>query len=312
VSDRLRDTWTVLRRAVAEAREDGVPLVARALAFSLFLAIPAVFLVLLGVFSLVADESDIAALMERAESVLPAEAVTLLRDSLERAADSRGGGILATSIGFLLALWTTTSAATTLMQALTRAFDREEARGLVRTRLVALAIVGALAAGAALVLALLVLGPYLEGWIGSATGAPTLTEWLWWTAQWPILVLGLLFAFAIVLYLGPDVEQPRWQLVTPGAVTALAGWLLASGGLAVYAATFGSFNETWGTLSAVIVTLLWLWLTSAALLFGAEVNAEAQRLAAERGDRYARLTLAARGTPAPTTPSRPRASGRAQ
>jgi membrane protein len=95
---------------------------------------------------------------------------------------------------------------------------------------------------------------------------------------------GLLFAFAVVLYLGPDVEQPRWQLVTPGAVTALVVWLAASGGFALYTAWFGSYDKSWGTLSAVVVTLIWLWLTSAALLFGAEVNAEVRRFIEERAD----------------------------
>jgi len=134
-----------------------------------------------------------------------------------------------------------------------------------------------------LVLVLLVLGPHVERWVGQATGAQTLVGWVWWTAQWPVLVLALLFAFAVVLYLGPDVEQPSWALITPGAVTALVVWLAASGGLAVYAGYFGSYEKTWGTLSAVIVTLVWLWLTSAALLFGAEVNAEARRLIESRG-----------------------------
>jgi membrane protein len=279
VKHRTRDAWDVLRRAVAGSREDKIGLIARALAFSLFLAIPAIFLVLLGLFSLIADERDIAELMDRAGQVMPQEAVTLLESSLDRTAKSSGGGLLLTIVGFALALWTTTSAATTLMDALTQAYDLEDDRSFVRKRLIGLAIVLALAAAAALILGLLVLGPHLEGWIGSAADAPRLTAWLWWTAQWPILVGGLLFAFALVLYLAPDVEQPRWQLVTPGAVTALVMWLVASGAFAVYAASFGSYNKTWGTLSAVIVTLLWLWITSLALLFGAEVNAEARRLA---------------------------------
>jgi len=59
---------------------------------------------------------------------------------------------------------------------------------------------------------------------------------------------------------------------------------VASAGFALYSANFASFDKTWGTLAAVVVTLVWLWLTSAAVLFGAEVNAEAQRLAAERAD----------------------------
>lgn len=188
-----------------------------------------------------------------------------------------------TVLGFLLALWTTTSAASTLMSATTRAFDRDDRRGFARKRLLALAIVLALGIGAGLVLALLVFGPHLERWVGGATGVPTVVAWTWWTLQWPLLVAGLLFAFAVALALGPDVEQRRWRLISPGAVTALVVWLVASSAFALYSSRFGSYDKTWGTISAVVVTLVWLWLTSAALLFGAEINAEAQRADRRRG-----------------------------
>jgi membrane protein len=170
------------------------------------------------------------------------------------------------------------------MKGITVAFDGEESRSFVRKRLLAGVIVGALVFAAGLVVGLLVLGPQLEAWVGNSLDAPRLTAWLWWTLQWPVLVLGLLFAFAVVLYLGPNVDRPGWRLVTPGAVTALVVWLVASAGFALYSANFASYDKTWGTLAAVVVTLVWLWLTSAAVLFGAEVNAEARRLAAERTD----------------------------
>lgn len=108
--------------------------------------------------------------------------------------------------------------------------------------------------------------------------APGLTEWLWWTVQWPILLAGLLFAFVVVLHLAPDVEHPHWIAVVPGAAIAVVTWLVASGGFALYSAHFSSYQKTWGTLSAVVITLVWLWLTSAALLFGAEVNSEVRKL----------------------------------
>lgn len=275
-------TWQVLRRAVAEARDDDVPMVAQALAYSLFLAIPAAALLALGIFSLVADAGTVEELVGRMQTVMPAEATTLLRESLERSTQSHGGGLAMTIVGLVLALWTTTSAASTLMSATTKAFDREDRRGFVRKRLVALVIVVALGLGAALVLSLLVFGPHVERWVGGATGVPSLVAWTWWTLQWPLLVAGILFAFAVALALGPDVDERRWQLVTPGAVTALLLWLLASSGFALYTSRFGSYDKSWGTISAVVVTLVWLWLTSAALLFGAEINAEAQR-ADERG-----------------------------
>jgi len=277
VSQWVQDTWLVLRRALARARADDVTTVAQALAYSLFLAIPAAMLVVLGVFSLVADASTVESLISRAERVMPEEAATLLRDSLQRSTESTGSGLVMTVVGFALAIWTTTSAATTLMKGITVAFDGEETRGFARKRLLAGVIVVALVLAAALVVGLLVLGPHLETWVGDAIGAPTLTAWLWWTLQWPVLVAGLLFAFAVVLYLGPDVDPRGRRLVTPGAVTALVVWLVASAGFALYSASFASYDKTWGALAAVVVTLVWLWLTSAALLFGAEVNAEVWR-----------------------------------
>jgi len=280
----MRSAWNVLRRAVADSLDDGVPMFAQALAYSLFLAIPATLLVVLGVFSLFADAGTIESLIDRARAVMPDQAADLLRDSLQRTADSPSSGIAMTVAGLALAIWTTTSAASTLMTGLTITYDRREGRKFLRQRVVALVIVVALVVSGALVIGLLVLGPHLERWIGDAAGLPTLTAWLWWSVQWPILISGLLFAFAIVLYFGPDVEQRSWKLITPGAVAAVLIWLVASAALAFYTAHFGSYEKTWGTLSAVVVTLLWLWLTSAALLFGAEINAEVRRVAGESGD----------------------------
>ena len=302
---RLRTSSTVLRRAVAEARDDGVTTLAQALAYSLFLAIPATVLVVLGVFSLLADPSSIQSLVGRARSIMPEQAVVLLQDSLERSAASPRSGVLMTVLGLALALWTTTSAATTLMQGLTQAYDEKDDRGFVRKRVVAFLIVFALMASAVLVVGLLILGPHLERWLGSATGAPGVTAWTWWTAQWPLLIGGLAFAFALILYLGPDVEQRHWKGALPGALVAVVVWLVASGAFAFYAAHFGSYNTSWGSLSAVVVTLVWLWLTSAALLFGAEVNSEAQHLKEEESA----VTSGARDTPAPTQSSPGRASG---
>ncbi len=280
----MRTAWKVLRRAGSDSLEDGVPMFAQALAYSLFLAIPASLLVVLGVFSLFADASSIESLIDRARAVMPDQAADLLQDSLQRTANSPSSGIVMTVAGLALAIWTTTSAAATLMAGLTITYDRRESRKFVRQRVLAFVIVVALVVSGALVIGLLVLGPHLERWIGDALGLPTLTAWLWWSLQWPILIAGLLFSFAVVLYFGPDVEQRSWKLITPGAVTAVLIWLAASGGLAFYTAHFGSYEKTWGTLSAVVVTLLWLWLTSAALLFGAEINAEVRRVAGQTGD----------------------------
>ncbi|TML77470.1 MAG: YihY/virulence factor BrkB family protein [Actinobacteria bacterium] len=129
-----------------------------------------------------------------------------------------------------------------------------------------------------LVAVLLIFGPPLEQLVASHAGAASgAIGWIWWIAEWPILLGGLMFAFSTLLYLGPDVAHPRWHFVTPGSLFATAVWLAASGGFAFYTSSFGSYNKTWGTLAAVIVMLTWLWLAAIALLLGAELNAEAER-----------------------------------
>jgi membrane protein len=129
-----------------------------------------------------------------------------------------------------------------------------------------------------LVAVLLIFGPVIENAISSRVGpAGTLVDWVWWIAQWPILLVGLLAAFATLLYLGPDVEHRKWEFLTPGSLVAALLWIAASGLFAVYTSTFASYNKTWGSLSAVIVMLTWLWITGMALLLGAEINSEAER-----------------------------------
>jgi membrane protein len=127
------------------------------------------------------------------------------------------------------------------------------------------------------VFAVLVLAPYMTGWVGQASGYPSAVSWLWWTLQWPILFALLLAAFGAILYLGPDVDHPRLQFITPGAVTAAVLWIVGSALFGLYASRFSSYNKAWGSLSAVIVTLTWLWLCSVAILFAAEINAEVER-----------------------------------
>ena len=273
-----RDWLAVVIRAGKEALRDHVTNLAAALAYYAFLAIPSLLLVAVGIFSLVADGDAITTIVEKLQGVVPQEALTLIEDSLTRVTETTSGsGITMAVVGSVLALWTLTGSMQTLMWALNSAYDREETRGFLKRRLIALAMVVLLLLAFVLVFGLLVLGPALSGWIGSAVGFESLVEWLWWTAQWPILIVGLLVAFATILYLGPNVDHPRWRFLTVGTVISVVVWLLASGAFALYVSQFGSYNKAWGSLAAVIIMLTWLWLSGLSLLFGAEVNAEAER-----------------------------------
>jgi membrane protein len=215
--------------------------------------------------------------MDSLGSVVPSQATDLLGGSLRRLNDDPSAGIAMTVVGIVLALWSTTSAMTGYMTAVSLAYDRKDRRGFAKKRLVALAMVGCIGAAFLLIAVLLIFGPSVERYVGDALGIQPVLVWIWWIAQWPLLIAGLLGAFATLLWLGPDVDHPRWRFLTPGSAVAVAIWLAASGGFAVYTSSFGSYNKTWGSLSAVIVMLTWLWLTGLALLFGAELNSEIER-----------------------------------
>jgi membrane protein len=273
-----RDWFAVLVRAGKKAVNDHVTNLAAAMAYYAFLAIPALLLIAVGVFSLVAGENAISTIIEKLGKVAPEEALTLIEDSLRRVTQTASSSSIALLVvGSVLALWTLTGAMDTLMWALNSAYDREETRGFVKRRLIALAMILLMLVAFVLAFGLLVLGPALSGWIGSAVGLESVIQWLWWTAQWPVLILGLLFAFATILYLGPNVDHPRWRFLTFGTVISVVVWLVASGAFALYVSQFGSYNKAWGSLAAVIIMLTWLWLSALALLFGAEINAEAER-----------------------------------
>ena len=272
-----RDYLAIIKRAGKETLDDNVPALAAALAYYAFLAIPAALLVAVGTFSLVAGPDTVNSFADTLGKVMPGQATSLIRQSLTNMTKHNATGITIIGIGGLFALWSLGGAMQNVMWALNIAYDRKETRGFLKRRLTGWYMLGFVLIGFGLAFGLLVLGPQLSRWVGNAVGHPGLVSAVWWAAQWPILIVGLLFAFAGVLYLGPNVDHPRWRFLTFGAAVAVVIWLAASGLFALYVSKFGSYNKTWGTLSAVVIMLTWLWLSGVALLFGAEINAEAER-----------------------------------
>jgi membrane protein len=273
------DEWKgIVKRAGKGFLDDNCMMLASALAYSSFFAIPSVLIVAVGLFTLVASPQTIVATIQHLHGVMPGQATQLLKQSLLRADSHPAGSIVTTIIGFLLAVWSVTGAMNSYMTALNMTYERKDRRSFVTKRVVALKMAIVMAVAFALVAVLTIFGPIVEHAIASRIGpVGGVLNWAWWIAQWPILLTGLLVAFAALLYLGPDVDQPRWEWMTPGSLVAAVLWAGASALFAVYTATFASYNKTWGSLSAVIVMLTWLWLTAMALLLGAEINAEARR-----------------------------------
>jgi membrane protein len=280
---RARDAGGIVYRALRRAHSDHALNLAQAVAFNLFLALPAAALVIVGVFANVAGPGTAGRLLTHLNTIVPQSVIRLVDHSLTQVTSRNGGGTAMIVVGLVLALWSLIGAMQTLQWALNVAHDLEEKRGFVHTRLAAVAMLACFAVAFVLAFGLLVLGPQASHWVGDAIDQPTIVSWIWWTAEWPVLIVVLLLAFAGIYRFGPDMQGCRWRVVSAGTVTAVAVWLAASGGFAWYVSNLGSYNKSWGSFAAVIVMLTWLWLSSLALLVGAAIDAEVARTRRRRG-----------------------------
>jgi membrane protein len=273
---KLREWWQIGVGAVRSALANHVPLLASALAYSTFFAIPSLLLVVVGIFTLTTSPDAIDSLLSALKGAIPDQALELFGSSLKQI-NSRGQtSVLLIVSGTLLALWSLTGAMSAFMTAISAAYGVRDPRSFLRRRRIAFKLVLCFLLALVVICALVVFGPTLSGWLGRTTGHESLVSWIWWAAQWPLLIGALLAIITVMLWLAP-VQRPSWRELLPGAFLATAIWIVSSAGFAFFTATFDNYNKTWGSLSAVIITLVWLWLTALALLLGAELNAEAAR-----------------------------------
>jgi membrane protein len=272
----MREWWQIAVGAARSALDNHVTLLASALAYSTFFAIPSLLLVAVGIFTLTTNPEAIDSLLSNLQGAVPEQALELFGSSLKQISARTHTSVLLIVVGTVLALWSLTGAMSAFMTEISTAYGVRDPRSLFRRRWVAFELVLCFLLALVVVTGLLVFGPTLSGWLGRATHHESLVGWIWWAAEWPLLIGALLAIITAMLWLAP-VERPSWRELIPGSVLATALWIVSSGGFAFFTATFDNYNKTWGSLSAVIVTLVWLWLTSLALLLGAELNAETAR-----------------------------------
>jgi membrane protein len=171
-----------------------------------------------------------------------------------------------------------------ITQALNIAYDVTESRPWWKQRLIAVALTIALSVVIISALVLLLFGGRLADYCAANYGFGEAFKITFKILQWPIVLGFMLLAFALIYYLAPDLHEQDWAWVTPGSVVGVGLWLLVSFGFRVYLHYFDSYSKTYGTLGAVIVLMLWLYLTGAAILIGGEVNSEIENAAAKAGD----------------------------
>ena len=145
-----------------------------------------------------------------------------------------------------------------------------------KRRLIAIALTVGLALFILTSFGLIVAGPWLADFLGRQFGLAPAFTWTWKILQWPVVFLLASTGFGFVYYFAPDADQ-EWVWITPGALTATVLWLLASLAFRFYVVNFGNYEEAYGTLGAIILTLLWFYITGLAMVIGAELSAEIHR-----------------------------------
>lgn len=281
-------------RVWTEAWEDEILDRAAALSFYLLFALFPALLVLTAMLAFL----PIAGLMDQLTGhlgrVLPGEAASVIRTTLDEIAGGARGGLL--SAGLLLALWAGSSGMTAVITTLNIAFDIEEPRPWWKRRLVAIALTVGFALFILSALVLMVFGPRIGDAVAGRFGLGSAFTVTWTAASVLLVIIFVLAGIELVYYLAPGGDQD-WNWLSPGAVLALALCLAVSFGLRQYVAYFGSYAVTYGSIGGVILLMLWLYLTALALLLGAEVDAEIEHAAARRG---ATTLTSARAVTTPT------------
>ncbi len=269
---RLPDLRGILRDLKDEILRDRVLAVAAGVTFYALLAIVPAITALISVFGLILAPSEVPELLAPLYGLLPEEAAVLVTDQATRIAAKADDALSLTAlVALLIALWSANGGTKALIEALGIAYDVRETRSFVRLTLVALGFTLG-----ALVLVILLGGavaalPFLVERLGGMAEALVLI------LRWPVILALLLLVLAVLYRWGPDRPDAEWRWITPGAVVASLGLVLISGGMSWYVANFGSYDETYGSLAAVVVLKLWIWLSTMMVLVGAELNAELDR-----------------------------------
>lgn len=261
----------VVKRGWAEAKADQVPLLAAGVAFYSFLAIFPAVIALVLVYGLIADPATIAAQVNSLGGALPEEVRSLIVDQVSMSSGRQTGAGIGLVVAIAVALWSASGGVGNLMTAISTAYDEEETRGFVKKRAIALVLTLAAILFMVVVLALVAAAPALLNQL--PVGARAVLQ----LARWVLLALLITVALAVLYRVAPDRDAPKFRWVSVGAGVATLLWLLASVGFSIYTSTFASYAKTYGALAGVVVLLFWLWITSYAILLGAEINAEAEQ-----------------------------------
>jgi len=232
-----------------------------------FYGLLAVFPAVTALFASPAAISDQLALLS---GILPDSAVEILREQIGRLTANTSKLGLGFIFGLAIALWSANSGMKAIMDALNVVYEEKEKRGFIKLNLVSLGFTLAGIGVLLLALATVVVLPVALNFLGLHNA----TDLLLRIARWPLLTLVIILGLAVLYRYGPSRREPRWQWISVGSVVAAVAWLISSVLLSWYLANFAHYDATYGSLGAGIGMMMWMWISSIVILFGAQLNSE--------------------------------------
>ena len=277
-SDMPARGWkNILLRVWKNIGEDRVILVAAGVTFYCLLAIFPAIAALVAIYGFFSDPSSISSEVDKISGVMPGGALDIIRTQMNQVA-SQGPSKLGVAfvIGFLVSLWSANAGIKSIFDALNLVYDEPEKRGLIRLNLVSLAFTVAAILFILVAIAFIAALPAVAS--SQLQGTAALIAQI---IRWPILFVVVAVGIALVYRYGPSRAEPQWRWITWGSAFAALAWIAVSIAFSWYAANFGSYNKTYGSLAAIVVFMTWLWLSIAVILIGAEIDAEMEQQTAQ-------------------------------
>jgi membrane protein len=260
----------ILLRVWKNIGEDRVMLVAAGVTFYCLLAIFPAIAALVAIYGFFSDPASISSHVDKLSGVMPGGALDVIRNQMNQVA-SQGPSKLGVAfiISFLVSLWSANAGIKSILDALNLVYDEPEKRGLIRLNLLSLAFTVAAILFILVAIACIAALPAVAS--SQLQGATAVIAQI---VRWPILFIIIAVGLAFVYRYGPSRAEPQRRWITWGSAFAAIAWIAVSLGFSWYAANFGSYNKTYGSLAAVVVLMFWLWLSAAIILIGAELDAE--------------------------------------
>ena len=262
------------KRVKAEAKDDDASLLAGGVAFFSLLALVPALVALVSIYGLFASESTVTDQVGKVLGAAPAEVRNLVNEQLHSIVNSSAGGVsLAAIIGIVVALWSASSGMNHLIGAINLAYEERDTRGFIKLRSMSLALTVGAIVFLVVAFGLIAVLPAALAKTGLGVAGRVAVGII----RWVLLLLGMLVALALLYRWAPDRQDAKWRWISPGALFATIGFIIVSLLFSLYTANFGRYNETYGTLGAIVVVMLWLYLTALMIILGAELNAELER-----------------------------------